>query len=86
MTACLESVSTVTVEYLTADGSLLGIATSDDNQYIIIIKIGKCDVEQETFFRDMDETNSRIYGIFEGFINSWEYNHVMMQNNMDLEW
>lgn len=80
----LESASAVTVEHLTADGDLLRIATSDNSQFII--KIGKCDTEQETFFQDMDETNSRIYGIFEGVTNSWEYNHVMMQNNMDLDW
>ena len=34
----------------------------------------------------MDDTNSRIHGIFERFTNSWEYNHVMMKNNVDLDW
>lgn len=61
-----------TVEHITEDGGLLGIATPDDSQFLI--KIGKCDVEHETFFREMDETNSRIHGIFERFTNSWEYN------------
>ena len=28
-----------------------------------LIKIGKCDTEQEAFFREMDETNSKIHGI-----------------------
>jgi len=43
-------------------------------------------VEHETFFREMDETNSRIHGMFERFTNSWEYNHIMMQNDVDLDW
>ncbi len=34
-------------------------------------------VEHETFFREMDETNSRIHGIFERFTNSWEYNNII---------
>lgn len=77
-------VPAATVEHITEDGGLLGIATPDDSQFLI--KIGKCDVEHETFFREMDETNSRIHGIFERFTNSWEYNHVMMKNNVDLDW
>ena len=77
-------VPAATVEQITEDGGLLGIETSDDSQFLI--KIGKFDTEYETFFREMDDTNSRIHGIFERFTNSWEYNHVMMQNNMDLEW
>lgn len=77
-------VPAATAEHLTEDGGLLGIATSDDSQFLI--KIGKCDTEHETFFREMDETNSRIHGIFERFTNSWEYNHVMMKNNVDLDW
>lgn len=72
------------VEHITEDGGLLGVATPDDSQFLI--KIGKCDVEYETFFREMDETNSRIHGMFEKFTNSWEYNHIMMQNDVDLEW
>ena len=47
---------------------LLGIQTSDDSQFLI--KIGKFDTEYETFFREMDDTNSRIHGIFERFTNS----------------
>ena len=35
---------------------------------------------------EIDETNSRIHGIFERFTNTWEYNHVMMKNNVDLDW
>lgn len=58
----------------------------EDGSRYIMNRTGKCDIEQETFLQDMDETNSRIYGIFEEFTNSWEYNHVMMQNNMDLDW
>ena len=34
----------------------------------------------------MDETNSRIHGIFERFTNTWEYNRVRMKNNVDLDW
>ena len=74
----------VMIEHIAEDGGLLGIATSDDSQFLI--KIGKCDKENETFFQEMDETNSRIHGIFERFTNSWEYNHVMMKNNIDLDW
>lgn len=77
-------VSVANVEHITKDGGLLGIATSDDSQFLI--KIGKCDTEHETFFREMDETNSRIRGMFERFTNSWEYNHIMMQNDIDLDW
>ncbi len=33
---------------------MLGIATSDDSQFLI--KIGRCDMEQEVFFWEMDET------------------------------
>ncbi|EOS43477.1 hypothetical protein C809_03876 [Lachnospiraceae bacterium MD335] len=77
-------VPAATVEHITEDGGLLGIATPDDSQFLI--KIGKCDVEHETFFRKMDETNSRIHGIFERFTNSWEYNNIMMKNNIDLDW
>lgn len=71
-------VPAATVEQITEDGGLLGIATSDDSQFLI--KIGKCDTEQEAFFREMDETNSKIHGIFERFTNTWEY------NNVDLDW
>lgn len=46
-----------TIEQITEDGGLLGIATSDDSQFLI--KIGKCDTEQEAFFREMDETNKQ---------------------------
>ena len=77
-------VSVANVEHMTKDGGLLGIATSDDSQFLI--KIGKCDLEHETFFRQMDEINSRIHGMFERFTNSWEYNHIMMQNDVDLDW
>ena len=77
-------VSVANVEHITKDGGLLGIATSDDSQFLI--KIGKCDTEHEAFFREMDETNSRIHGMFERFTNSWEYNHIMMQNDVDLDW
>ena len=77
-------VPAATVEQITEDGGLLGIATSDDSQFLI--KIGKCDTEQEAFFREMDETNSKIHGIFERFTNTWEYNNVMMKNNVDLDW
>ena len=77
-------VPAATVEQITEDGGLLGIATSDDSQFLI--KIGKCDTEQEAFFREMDETNSKIHGIFEIFTNTWEYNNVMMKNNVDLDW
>ncbi|MEY8518960.1 hypothetical protein AALC25_19095 [Lachnospiraceae bacterium 29-84] len=71
-------VPAATVEQITEDGGLLGIATSDNSQFLI--KIGKCDMEQEAFFREMDETNSKIHGIFERFTNTWEY------NNVDLDW
>ena len=64
-------VAAATVERITTDSGLMGIATSDDSQFLI--KIGKCDVEHETFFQKMDETNSRIHEIFERFTNSWEY-------------
>lgn len=77
-------VPATTVEHITGDGGLLGVATSDDSQFLI--KIGKCDTEHEAFFREMDETNSRIHGIFERFTNTWEYNRVMMKNNVDLDW
>ena len=77
-------VPAVTVEHITKNGGLLGVATSDDSQFLI--KIGKCDTEHEAFFREMDETNSRIHGIFERFTNTWEYNRVMMKNNVDLDW
>ena len=77
-------VPAATVEYTTQNGGLLGVATSDDSQFLI--KIGKCDTEQESFFREMDETNSRIHGMFERFTNSWEYNQIMMQNDVDLDW
>ena len=77
-------VPAATVEHITQNGGLLGVATSDDSQFLI--KIGKCDTEQESFFREMDETNSRIHGMFERFTNSWEYNHIMMQNDVDLDW
>lgn len=77
-------VPATTVEHITGDGGLLGVATSDDSQFLI--KIGKCDTEHEAFFREMDETNSRIHGMFERFTNSWEYNHIMMQNDVDLDW
>ena len=77
-------VPAVEVEHIAADRGLFGIATSDDSQFLI--KVGKCDTEQETFFQEMDETNSRIHGIFERFTNSWEYNHIMMQNNVDIDW
>lgn len=74
----------VTVRQIAVDDGLFGIATTDDSQFLI--KIGKCDMEQERFFRQMDETNSRIHGIFEKYTNSWEYNQIMMQNDVDLEW
>ena len=77
-------VPAATVEHITGDSGLLGVATSDDSQFLI--KIGKCDTEHEAFFREMDETNSRIHGMFERFTNSWEYNHIMMQNDVDLDW
>ena len=77
-------VPATTIEHITKDAGLLGIATSDDSQFLI--KIGKCDIEHETFFREMDETNSRIHGMFERFTNSWEYNHIMLQNEIDLNW
>lgn len=77
-------VSNANVERLTKDSGLLGIATSDDSQFLI--KIGQCDTEHETFFRKMDETNSRIHETFERFTNSWEYNNVMMKNTVDLDW
>ena len=77
-------VSVANVEHITKDGGLLGIATSDDSQFLI--KIGMCDTEHETFFREMDETNSRIHGMFERFTNSWEYNNMMMKNAVDLDW
>ena len=77
-------VPAATVEHITQNGGLLGVATSDDSQFLI--KIGKCDTEQESFFREMDETNSRIHGMFERFTNSWEYNQIMMQNDVDLDW
>lgn len=77
-------VPAATVEHITKNGGLLGVATSDDSQFLI--KIGKCDTEQEAFFREMDETNSRIHGMFVRFTNSWEYNNIMMQNDVDLDW
>ena len=77
-------VPAATVEYTTKNGGLLGVATSDDSQFLI--KIGKCDTEQEASFREMDETNSKIHGIFERFTNTWEYNNIMMKNNIDLDW
>ena len=77
-------VPAATVEHITQNGGLLGVATSDDSQFLI--KISKCDTEQESFFREMDETNSRIHGMFERFTNSWEYNQIMMQNDVDLDW
>ena len=77
-------VPAATVEHITGDGGLLGVVTSDDSQFLI--KVGRRDTEQERFFWEMDETNSRIHGIFERFTNSWEYNHIMMQNDVDLDW
>lgn len=77
-------VSATKVEQITEDGGLLGVETSDDSQFLI--KISKCDTEHEAFFREMDETNSRIHGIFETFTNTWEYNRIMMKNNVDLDW
>ena len=77
-------VSATKVEQITEDGGLLGIATSDDSQFLI--KVGRRDTERERSFWEMDETNSRIHGIFERFTNTWEYNRVMMKNNVDLDW
>ena len=77
-------VAAATVERITTDSGLMGIATSDYSQFLI--KICKCDVEHETFFQKRDETNSRIHEIFERFTNSWEYNNMMMKNAVDLDW
>ena len=77
-------VSATKVEQITEDGGLLGIATSDDSQFLI--KVGRRDTERERSFWEMDETNSRIHGIFETFTNTWEYNRIMMKNNVDLDW
>ena len=77
-------VSATKVEQITEDGAMLGIATSDDSQFLI--KVGRRDTERERSFWEMDETNSRIHGIFERFTNTWEYNRVMMKNNVDLDW
>ena len=77
-------VSATKVEQITEDGGLLGIATPDDSQFLI--KVGRRDTERERSFWEMDETNSRIHGIFETFTNTWEYNRIMMKNNVDLDW
>lgn len=63
---------------------LLGAAMPDGSQFLV--KIGRRDTEEEAFLQEMDETDSRIPGIFEKFSNSWEYNHVLMQNEIDIGW
>ena len=66
------------------DNSLFGVEMPDDSQFLI--KIGKCNTEEETLLCVMDEVGSRIHEIFEKFTNSWEYNHILMKNKLDIDW
>lgn len=74
----------VEVQPIKTDNSLFGVATPDDSQFLI--KVGKCDTEEEKHFFEMNDTGSRIYEIFEKFTNSWEYNHTLMKNSIDIDW
>lgn len=72
------------VQQIKTDNSLFGVEMPDDSQFLI--KIGKCNTEEETLFCEMDETGSRIHEMFEKFTNSWEYNHTLMKNKLDIDW
>lgn len=72
------------VQQIKTDNSLFGVEMPDDSQFLI--KIGKCNTEEETLFCEMNEAGSRIHEMFEKFTNSWEYNHTLMKNKLDIDW
>lgn len=74
----------VAVQQIKTDNSLFGVEMPDDSQFLI--NIGKCNAEEETPFCEMGEVGSRIHEIFEKFTNSWEYNHTLMKNKLDIDW
>lgn len=74
----------VKVQPIKADNSLFVITTSDDSQFLI--KVGKCGTEEETHFCNKEKMGGRIHEIFEKYTNSREYNHALMQNNIDIDW
>ena len=73
------------VERIKENNSLLGIATSDDSQFLI--KIEKREPGQEASFLETEEKdNKKIHDIYETFAESWEYSEMMMNNDFDIEW
>lgn len=64
--------------------SLFGIAVSDDSQFLI--KIGKREPKQEAAFLEMEKTDSKIHEIYEQFVNSWEYNQILLHHDFDIDW
>lgn len=83
---CIENmeIPAVDVQQIETHYNLFGVEMPDDSQFLI--KIGKCNIEEETLFCEMDKAGSRIDEIFENFTNSWEYNHTLMQNSIDINW
>lgn len=63
---------------------LFRIEISDGSKFLI--RIGEHEAEQGAAFLDMGDENSRIHEIYKRFINSWEYNQVLMHNDFDIEW
>ena len=51
------------VQQIETDNSLFGVEMPDDSQFLI--KIGKCNTEEETLFCEMNEVGSRIHEMFE---------------------
>lgn len=72
------------VEIEQIKNGLFGVKISDRSRFLIRIDERKAD--QEDDFSEMERENSRIHEIYKGFINSWEYNQVLVRNDFDLEW
>lgn len=72
------------IKRIQSDKGLFAIETSDNSEFLI--KIANRDAKRETFFLEIDETERRIHEIYEKYINSWEYNEILMNNDFDIDW
>ena len=72
------------IKRIQSDKGLFAIETSDNSEFLI--KIANRDAKRETFFLEIDETERRIHEIYEKYVNSWEYDEILMNNDFDIDW
>lgn len=80
----LEKAELPVVEMERIKKGLFQIKISDGSK--VLIRIGGHESEQEATFPNVRDENNRIHEIYKRFINSWEYNQVLMHNDFDIEW